>query len=157
MTEFWIKPDECQRVLDEVRDVMRDRDRYFQHADSDLNIVDRNSYVDAESKRGDYEASELDQAYRQFFHEGLSPQFDKIVQMIERRIGIMQDVIDYYVSGDAEVQHRSQKQGKDMPVILNADGTAWDKPPSDVDGSLPGGHYQEAPYQFLDTNTPEEG
>ena len=134
---------------------MNDRDQYFKHADSDMNIVDRSSYVEVESVKGEVEADALDASYRQFFHEGLVPQFDKVVGMIERRIGLMQDVINYYVSGDAEIQHEAQKLGKDMPELQNADGTEWTPPPSGEDGSLPGGHYQESPYQFMDQNTPE--
>lgn len=156
MTEYWVKPDVCQQVINELRELMSGKNEHFKYADACMDGIDQHSYAERETTRNQAAATDLDAAYREFFHENLVPQFDKIVSMIEHRTDLMQEVVNYYVSGDAEMQHRSQKMGLDMPELLNQDGSGWNGGDPDADSSLTGGNYQQSPYQFLDVNRSED-
>ncbi len=157
MTEYWIKPDECQRVIDELRDLMTERDSSFKYVDENMDGIEQHAFADRETTRKQSEAAALDTAFEVFLDEKLVPQFDKIVGMLEHRIDLMQEVVNYYISGDAQMQHDSQKLGKEYPELQDADGSPYSGgTDSSADSSLTGGNYQQSPYQFLDTNRSED-
>lgn len=157
MTEYWIRPDVCNRVIGDLRDLMTERNSSFQYVDDNRDGIEQHSFADRETTRNQSDAIALDAAYRAFFEEKLVPQFEKIVGMIEYRTDLMQEVVNYYLSGDAEMQHNSQKLGLEYPELQDADGSAYSGADPGAESSLTGGNYQQSPYQFLETNRSEDG
>ncbi len=128
MTSYTIVTDECQRVLNLVRDELFALRTDYQHVEDDIEVL-RNQ-VCGSTERVDQQGTQTDHdaALTAYFEE-----VDTFLDDLHDELGTcylaMQDVLNLFVSGDAEMRHRANAPGVDFPYELTTSGEG-DPPPA---------------------------
>ncbi|MDI3329664.1 MAG: DUF6507 family protein [Micrococcus sp.] len=133
MTEYWINLGECQRVVNELRGLFDTVRTDFDKIPENMAGVRRSlcAYQESDVMEGD--TGVLDAALRDFVDDKLSGHFDDIVATIELRVNSMQEVINHYAFGDAEMAATAQGKTDELPDFVYTDAAGnpqvHDSPP----------------------------
>ncbi|NUL46136.1 hypothetical protein F7P69_13170 [Cellulosimicrobium funkei] len=128
MATYNIVTDECQRVLNEVSDQLFAIRTDYQHVEDDIETL--RGYVCGSTERVDQTASQsdLDAALSTYFEE-VDAFFEELRQDIGTCYLAMQDVVNFFVSGDAEMEHTALTPNAEFPYELTTSGEG-DPPPA---------------------------
>ncbi|MEO9247821.1 hypothetical protein ABDK96_09025 [Citricoccus nitrophenolicus] len=128
MVSYNIVTDECQRVLNLVSEELFAIRTDYQHVEDD--IEDLRGYVCGSTERVDQTASQndLDAALTAYFTE-VDAFFEDLRQDLGTSYLAMQDVLNYFVSGDAEMKHQANAPTVEFPYELTTSGEG-DAPPA---------------------------
>lgn len=128
MTKYTIVTDEVQRVLNDISDQAFRLRTDYQHIADDIQVLREN--VCGWTERMDQTASgqDLDSAISHFYDSELNPFFDDLAADLGRLGLAMQDVLNHYVSGDAEKAWRSNIAWGGASIELTTSGHG-DPPP----------------------------
>lgn len=128
MTKYTIVTDEVQRVLNDISDQAFRLRSDYQHIEGDIQVLREN--ICGWTERMDQTASgqELDKAIASFYFDELDPFFDGLATELGRLGLAMQDVLNHYVSGDAEQAWKSSATMPEATIELKTSGKG-DPPP----------------------------
>lgn len=128
MVSYNIVTDECQRVLNLVSEELFALRTDYKYVDDD--IKELREYVCGRTERVDQTASQagLDEALTAFYDE-VDPFFESLAGELGQVYLAMQDVLNYFVSGDAEMDHNAGMGHHEFPYELTTTG-AGDPPPA---------------------------
>lgn len=129
MTKYTIVTDEVQRVLNDISDQAFRLRSDFQHVEDDIKVLLDNICGWYERNDQTYNGEALDQAINRYYYDEVDPYFDDLATELGRLGLAMQDVLNYFVSGDAEMSYRAYGSEQDFPVELTTSGQG-DPPPS---------------------------
>lgn len=128
MVSYNIVTDECQRVLNLVSEELFAIRTDYQHVEDD--IEDLRGYVCGSTERVDQTASQndLDAALTSYYEE-----VDTFFEDLRDELGTcylaMQDVLNFFVSGDAQMKHDASGTTQEFPYELTTSGEG-DPPPA---------------------------
>lgn len=123
VAKYWIDIAGCQRVIADLREIV-DTEQEFQWVRSDLLQVDRNSYAAEESSLTERDAEKLDQRYYEFYEDKLEPTYDSMMRELKNCIDTMEEVVNYYVSGDAAMAYEASSTDAEFPEYRSSDGSS---------------------------------
>lgn len=128
MTQYTIVTDEIQRVINEVTEELFAVRTDYKFVDED--IAELRRYVCGHTERTEQTASgqDLDTALSDFYTKTLDPFFEDLVGELGGLNLAMQDVLNFFVSGDAEQALTSRETGE-FAFDLTTSGQG-DPPPS---------------------------
>lgn len=128
VTEYWIDIAGCQRVIADLREIV-DTEEEFQWVRSDLLQVDRNSYAAEESMHTQGAAEKLNERYMEFYDEKVEPAYRSAMKDLKNCIDAMEDVVNYYVSGDAAMAYTASSADSGFPEYRSSDGSSTSQYP----------------------------
>lgn len=128
MTTYNIVTDECQRVLNLVQEELFAIRTDYQNVDDDLEVLRRQVCGSTERTDQAPSQSDHDQALTAYYEE-VDTFFEELCDELGTCYLAMQDVLNYFVSGDAEMKHQSNGTTVEFPYELTTSGQG-DPPPA---------------------------
>lgn len=117
MTDYWIDVDACQAIVNDLYGQLADLRSDFDRVPDHLEELRSSLNGPAENNEVERVSGQLDGALTDRIGTELPEHVDDMIAKVEHRINSMQEVINYYLSGDAEMAHRSQGKEDEMPQI----------------------------------------
>ncbi|MFC7400873.1 hypothetical protein [Citricoccus sp. GCM10030269] len=154
MTDYWLDLDGCQAVIDDLYTILDTENTHFTGHDVDLDSMDVGLYASEETDLIQSSAESANQAINKFYDEELLPQYDAIITEIENCLSAMQDVVNYYVSGDAAMAAESSGREAQYPEMRSGGSEGDVDSSKPVPGDAENGAVQYAPES--DSNTPSD-
>ncbi|WOO98830.1 hypothetical protein [Micrococcus terreus] len=127
MTKYWVNIDECQRILDSIKDIMDGR-RAVPPTRDDFEQIDSSCFTFEESGALEPKnvADRLHTALFDFEEQVFKPAYRELYETVMNNVNAMQDAVSYYASGDAEMAlWNTSQRGDDLenfPDIISPSG-----------------------------------
>ncbi|MEV4901928.1 hypothetical protein AB0K08_11360 [Citricoccus sp. NPDC055426] len=131
MVSYNIVTDECQRVLNLVQEELFAIRTDYQHVEDDIEVLRSNVCGGTERIDQTSNQNDLDEALTAYYEE-VDTFFEDLRQDLGTVYLAMQDVLNYFVSGDAEMKHRSNSPGVEFPYELATSGEGDPAPAYDT-------------------------
>lgn len=139
MTKYWIEVDQCQLLVSQMRDLLEDIRVDFNKVEGNVDEVRARLGVKREAQSVEFISTKLDGRLKDFAHSDLPEFMDGLVEGVEHKINAMQEVINYFASGDAEMAFTSSQYEDEMPEVLHSGETGY------TYGHPATGHGQDTP------------
>lgn len=137
MTTYWINLVECQRVVNDLDALLEDLRTDFDKVNGNAESIRESLCSAEESSQYEYKATQLDSAVDDFVTSDLTDHFNGIESALRAKVSAMQDVVNYYASGDAEMAHQAWGTTDQMPeYVYPGSGAAHNTTAGD--GYVPG-------------------
>ena len=154
MATYNIVTDECQRVLNLVSDELFAIRTDYQHVDDDIEELRKHVAGSVELADQAYSQTALDEALTAYYEE-VDEFFEELRQDLGSVYLAMQDVLNYFVSGDAEMKHTAATPNAEFPYELTTSGQGDPPPAYDSremwEGNQHAGELGEGTYGVFDT------
>ncbi len=121
MTDYWIDLPGCQSVINRVNDKLDAIRTDFDKTPDNLAAIRESICAAEESSHQEMPAQDVDRELEQLVSEDLPEHLDHLVSEIRRKVNALQDVVNYYAHGDAEMAHRAAGTSDQMPEFAYPD------------------------------------
>lgn len=125
MTAYWIEVDQCQVLVSQMRGLLDDIRTDFDKIGGDMDEVRARLGVKREADTVRSVSTNLDDDLEDLAGSKLPDFMDDLVAGVEHKVNAMQEVINYYASGDAQIAFDSQHRSDEMPEVRHSGETGY--------------------------------
>lgn len=125
MTEYWIEVDQCQVLISRMRGLLDDIRTDFDKIGGNMDEVRARLGVKREAESVQSVSQDLDGDLEKLARTTLPDFMDDLVAGVEHKVNAMQEVVNYFASGDAQMAFDSQHRSDEMPEVRHSGETGY--------------------------------